>query len=90
MKYTPQMATCQHVHVAQSQVGGVAICPDCGVVHISLQYLSMRFDLEAFQALAQMLASAQNRIQGLNGISRSAGNTMGASNLDESPKGGIH
>lgn len=90
MKYTPQTAACQHLHVAHSHVGEVAICPDCGVVHIALQYFSMRFDLEAFQALAHMLASAQHRIQGLSGVARSAGKATRASNLDELPKGSLH
>jgi hypothetical protein len=54
---------CQHLSIAHSKVGEVMICPDCGVVHVALQSISMRFDLEAFTELATMLARAKATIE---------------------------
>jgi hypothetical protein len=62
MKPALPSSKCQHVGLAQSQVGEITLCPDCRVVHISLQYFSMRFDLDAFDALTHMLATAQSNI----------------------------
>lgn len=90
MKYAPPATACQHVPVAHSPVGHVSMCPDCGVVHVSLQYFSMRFDMAAFGVLAQMLAQAQDRLQGVQEASRPATDTLGSSALDESPLGRIH
>lgn len=66
MKHDPQSEPCRHVSLAHSEVGAVAVCPGCGVIHLSLQYLSLRFEPEAFQQLARMLAAAQvglNRLE---------------------------
>lgn len=54
---------CQHVAIAQSKVGEVMICPDCGVVHLALQALTMRFDFDAFSELARMLGQAHHAIE---------------------------
>lgn len=58
--------TCANHPVAASEVGSVSLCPDCGVVHLSLQYVSMRFEPEAFRALVRMLGLAQNRLDRLS------------------------
>lgn len=55
-------APCHHVRLAQSGVGEICYCPDCGVVHVALQYFTMRFELEAFKALQTMLSEAQHKI----------------------------
>ncbi|MBI1891451.1 MAG: hypothetical protein HYS18_12445 [Burkholderiales bacterium] len=56
---------CKNAALAASPLGTVSICPACGVVHLSLQYVSMRFEPEAFRALTHMLAMAQARIDQL-------------------------
>lgn len=53
---------CQHLAIAHSKVGDVMICADCGVVHLALQSISMRFDMEAFSELSHMLTRAQGTI----------------------------
>lgn len=57
---------CQHIGIAHNAMGNVVICPDCGVVRISLEYLTIRLAPEAFRALAQMLNVAQDRIDNFN------------------------
>lgn len=54
---------CQHLQIASSPVGDVKICPECGVVHVAVQNLSLRLDLESFRALTYMLAQAQLNIE---------------------------
>ncbi|GGX22289.1 hypothetical protein GCM10011282_30420 [Undibacterium macrobrachii] len=39
------------------------ICPECGVVHLSLQSISLRLDLNAFAELSKMVAQAQTTIE---------------------------
>jgi hypothetical protein len=66
MKRSHQASPCQHVEIAHSNVGEVMICADCNVVHISLQHMSLRFEVEAFRSLAYMLGNAQMKINHLN------------------------
>lgn len=54
---------CQHLAIAHSKVGDVLICADCGVVHLALQAISMRFDMDAFSELSHMLGRAQAAIE---------------------------
>lgn len=54
---------CQHLAIAHSKVGDVMICADCGVVHLALQSISMRFDMDAFSELSRMLGRAQAAIE---------------------------
>lgn len=60
---------CKHLSLTRSVVGSVGICPECGVVHLGLRHVSMRFELDAFNALAQMLVTAQRQIEHLNLVS---------------------
>ncbi len=57
---------CQHIPMSQSAVGHVSLCPECRVVHISLQYFSIRFEIEAFEELAHMLSTAQQNLPDLH------------------------
>lgn len=68
MKRLHQASPCQHFEIAYSSVGEVMICPDCNVVHVSLQNMSLRFELEAFRSLAQMLDQAQGKIDHLRSM----------------------
>ncbi|MBC3806847.1 hypothetical protein H8K52_05730 [Undibacterium seohonense] len=54
---------CQHLSIAHSKIGEVMICPECGVVHLSLQSISMRLDLNAFAELSKMITQAQTTIE---------------------------
>jgi len=49
------------LRLAQSEMGAVTMCP-CGVVTVTLQYLSLRFEPGAFGSLVQLLAHAQARL----------------------------
>ena len=53
---------CNHEYLAASESGKVLICRDCGVVHLQLQNLSMRFEVEQFTALADMLTVASKKM----------------------------
>lgn len=48
--------------IARSDVGAVTMCPSCGVITLTLQYLSLRFEPTAFRELLGMLAFAQSRL----------------------------
>ena len=62
MSYSPKNEACPQVRIAQSRVGEVAVCQDCGVVHLSLQHVSLRLDVNDFMVLAQMLGRAHAEI----------------------------
>ncbi|MDE2298452.1 MAG: hypothetical protein KGK18_09815 [Burkholderiales bacterium] len=49
--------------IARSDVGAVTMCP-CGVLTVTLQYLSLRFEPAAFRELQGLLAFAQRRLDG--------------------------
>jgi len=53
----------QSLPLAQSEVGNVSMCP-CGVVTITLHYMSLRFEPAAFRELLGMLNFAQRRLDG--------------------------
>lgn len=55
--------SCNHVQLADSNVGHVSICPDCGVIHVALNHVTVRLTPEAFRALAQMTGEAQSRLE---------------------------
>lgn len=90
MKHSSQSNPCKHVGLAHSNVGEVSICPDCGVVHVALQYFSMRFDLEAFRALAHMLGTAQARIERSKQTSLPSGENHELMHSDGLPTGLVH
>lgn len=49
--------------LARSEVGAVSVC-SCGVITLTLQYLSLRFEPGAFRELQGLLALAQRRLDG--------------------------
>lgn len=59
MKKSNTSSPCQHISIAHSKLGEVLVCPECGVVHMALQSVSIRFDAEAFKVLSEMLSKAQ-------------------------------
>jgi hypothetical protein len=73
---------CQHMTVADSNIGHVSICPDCSVLHLSLSHVSLRFTPEAFRALAEMVGAAQARMEQVSRSSAAA-----AAVIDEARNG---
>lgn len=61
---------CHQVSIANSKLGEVIICPECGVVHLSLQSISIRLDVDAFADLAQMVTQAQTIIEHAKQVSQ--------------------
>ncbi len=53
---------CTHEYLAKSRHGKVLICRDCGVVHLNLQNMSLRFDEEQFADLATLMTEASKRL----------------------------
>ena len=64
MEYSPSSSSCQHALLARSPLGHVTVCPDCAVVHLSLNCVSVRLEVEASAALAEMLNRAQECLHG--------------------------
>lgn len=65
MEHSPTSSSCQHALLARSPVGHVSVCPDCGVVHLSMDCVSVRLEVNAFLALAEMLSQARKRLHGM-------------------------
>jgi len=53
---------CAAALLVRNRVGAVAACPDCGQLQLMLEYLTLRFEPEAFRELTRLLASAQQRL----------------------------
>lgn len=64
MAHTPTSSSCQHAMLARSPVGHVSVCPDCGVVHLALDCVSVRLEVGAFLAMVEMVSQAQKRLHG--------------------------
>jgi hypothetical protein len=78
---TPQ--PCRHIELVRSQVAEVAMCPDCKVVHITLQHLTVRLTSDAFQELVWSVGKAQAIIDSQQIEDRQAEHTsQEASTLD--------
>lgn len=55
-------SNCHCEHVVSGPVGHVTLCADCGQVHLTMHYMTVRFELEAFRTFAAMIGEAQQRI----------------------------
>jgi hypothetical protein len=62
---TPTDGECRARPMAANAVGMVALCRCCGHVHLNLQYVTLRFEAEAFRELVQLMAEGQLRMDGL-------------------------
>ncbi|MDZ7855812.1 hypothetical protein [Sphaerotilus sp.] len=49
--------------LARSDMGAISVC-GCGVLTLTLQYLSLRFEPGAFRELQALLSVAQRRLDG--------------------------
>jgi hypothetical protein len=47
--------------ISRSAIGAVALCA-CGHLHVNLEYLTLRFEPDAFRELLDMLTAAQHRL----------------------------
>jgi hypothetical protein len=65
MAHSPTSSSCPHTSLARSNVGNVSICLDCEVVHLSMDRVSVRLDVNTFQALTEMLLQAHKRLQSM-------------------------
>jgi len=55
--------TCTHEYLAKSRNSTILICRECGVVHLNLQNLSLRLDIQQFSEFASMMALAAKNIK---------------------------
>jgi len=49
--------------ISHGPIGQVALC-GCGHLHLNLEYLTLRFEQDAFRELAALLMHAQRRLDG--------------------------
>lgn len=72
MEQLPTSSNCQHAMLAHSPIGHVAVCADCGIVHLSINCVSVRLEIGAFLALVKMLTHAQQRLNSIEPKERPA------------------
>ena len=53
---------CHHQTLAHSAMGRVTLCPDCGVVQLHMDSVSIRMEVESFETLAHMVLMARWRL----------------------------
>lgn len=53
---------CQCEHLASSPVGQVTMCAGCGQVHLTLQYMTVRLEIDVFKMVATMIRDAQQHM----------------------------
>lgn len=53
---------CPHQTLAHSDLGRITVCPDCGVVHLHMDCVSLRLEIDGFEALAHMVLMARWRL----------------------------
>lgn len=73
--------------LARNDAGAVAIC-GCGVVTLTLQYLSVRFEPSAFRSLVELLRQAEQRLD--RGCGRTTTLAAEAAEADVAPQSQIH
>ena len=56
---------CEQHMLVQGPLGSVAICPGCGIVHLSMDCVSIRLEVDAFESISQMMLAACNRLHEL-------------------------
>lgn len=53
---------CHHHTLAQSPVGRVTLCPDCSVVQLHMDAVTLRLAADDFETLAHMVLMARWRL----------------------------
>lgn len=69
---------CQHIAIAHSSSGNIAICPECNVVHVAMDHLTLRFTPDVFRGIADMFTSAQARLDHASAASTAAAPDLAA------------
>lgn len=54
---------CRPQLLAHTEVGKVSLCAGCGQVHLTLQFMTLRFEPEAFRSFVAMLGNAQHTLE---------------------------
>lgn len=72
---------CRCEQLASSPVGQIAVCHGCGQVHLTMHHTTVRFELDAFRALATMTREAQQRIDLAMQETASSASSMVVGNL---------
>ncbi len=70
----PSDHNCQHIRAQSNQLGNVTICTDCQVVHLALPTMCLKFDLQAFAVLSDLVRTAQVRIRNVFDVQTGACN----------------
>jgi len=52
---------CRIIPIAQNPVGQVQFCQECGQVSISLQFMTVRLEAAAFDALVSLICEADKQ-----------------------------
>ena len=52
---------CTHEYLAATEFGKAVICKECGIVHLHIQNMALRLDVEDFLGLADTLTEAAHR-----------------------------
>jgi len=55
--------SCSHEHLTSTEFGQTIICRECGIVHLHVQHLSLRFNVENFLGLADTLSEAAKKVR---------------------------
>lgn len=53
---------CRCELLVSSEVGHVTVCQSCNQVHLTLEFMTLRFEAGAFRSLADMVNRAQCRL----------------------------
>ena len=53
---------CIHEYLADNQTGKVLMCRECGVVHLHLHNLSLRFDTDQFAEFSVLMTQAAKKM----------------------------
>ncbi|MBL1265179.1 hypothetical protein [Candidatus Methylomicrobium oryzae] len=53
---------CSHEDLASNSAGKISMCHECGVVHLHMQNLSLRLNIEQFAELSALAAEAAKKI----------------------------
>lgn len=53
---------CTHEYLTASDTSTVLMCRECGVVHLHMQNMSLRFNVEQFSEFAAMMREASKKL----------------------------
>ncbi|MBV8659540.1 MAG: hypothetical protein JO142_17095 [Burkholderiales bacterium] len=56
---------CSHLTLLRNEGLNIEYCSECGVVHVELEFISVKFRREAFAGLVTALSHAESNLQSL-------------------------